>query len=66
MGHPHVALTWLANHLTARGAFLKSGEIVLTGSLVKTVWLAPGDEAKISIEGLGDVSVSLAPRHSER
>src|ERR1700716_4127689 len=40
LGHPHNALAWLANHLAAEGRGLHAGQLVLTGSLVKTIWLA--------------------------
>src|SRR6266404_6240246 len=40
LGHPHHALAWLANHLAAENAGLRAGDIVLTGSLVKTAWLS--------------------------
>ncbi len=43
LGHPLHALAWLANHLAARGDGLEAGQLVLTGSLVKTVWLKAGD-----------------------
>ena len=43
LGHPHNALAWLANRLAADGKGLRAGEIVLTGSLVKTEWLNAGD-----------------------
>ena len=59
MGHPHAALAWLANHLASRGAGLEAGDIVLTGSLVQTVWLDPGDSALIRIAALGDVALTL-------
>ena len=42
LGHPHHALAWLANHLASDGNALRAGEFVLTGSLVKTVWLKIG------------------------
>src|SRR6267378_414807 len=45
LGHPHNALAWLANHLASEDKSLRAGEIVLTGSLVKTVWLNAGDKA---------------------
>ena len=60
MGHPLNALAWLANHLAARGRTLKRGEIVLTGSLVETKWLAAGDVVRIDIAGLGSVGVTVA------
>lgn len=36
LGHPLDALAWLANHLQARGHRLQKGDIITTGSLVKT------------------------------
>src|SRR6202022_1537986 len=53
LGHPHNALAWLANHLAADGKGLRAGEIVLTGSLVKTVWLKAGDAVMMELAGLG-------------
>ena len=60
LGHPHHALAWLANHLAADGKALRAGQIVLTGSLVKTVWLKPGDRVMMELSGLGTVQVSFA------
>jgi len=59
LGHPHNALAWLANHLAAAGKTLRAGEIVLTGSLVKTVWLNAGDRVAMDLSDLGEVSVSF-------
>ena len=55
LGHPHNALAWLANHLAAEGKTLRAGEIVLTGSLVKTIWLEAGDRVEMQLAGLGNV-----------
>jgi 2-oxo-3-hexenedioate decarboxylase/2-keto-4-pentenoate hydratase len=55
LGHPLNALTWLANHLAARGPGLRAGEFVSTGSVVATKWMARGDDAVVEIEGLGTV-----------
>ena len=60
LGHPHNALAWLANHLAADGKNLRAGQIVLTGSLVKTVWLNAGDEVVMELEGLGRVAATFA------
>lgn len=60
LGHPHNALAWLANHLASQGTGLRAGEIVMTGSLVKTVWLDPGDQATMEFSLLGSVQVSFA------
>ena len=60
LGHPHHALAWLANHLAAEGRGLHAGQIVLTGSLVKTVWLGAGDNVVMELDGLGRVDASFA------
>ncbi len=59
LGHPHRALAWLANHLAAEGRGLHAGQIVMTGSLVKTVWLAPGDHVRMELDGLGVVEATF-------
>jgi 2-oxo-3-hexenedioate decarboxylase/2-keto-4-pentenoate hydratase len=60
MGHPHAALTWLANNLASRGKTLRAGQIVLTGSLVQTVWLAPDDEVRVLVSALGAVDLRIS------
>jgi 2-keto-4-pentenoate hydratase len=60
LGHPHQALAWLANHLVTEGRGLHAGQIVLTGSLVKTVWLNAGDHVRMELEGLGNVEATFA------
>jgi 2-keto-4-pentenoate hydratase len=59
LGHPHNALAWLANHLAADGKGLRAGQIVLTGSLVKTVWLEAGDKVVMELKGLGTVAAAF-------
>jgi 2-oxo-3-hexenedioate decarboxylase/2-keto-4-pentenoate hydratase len=59
LGHPHHALAWLANHLAADGKGLRAGEIVLTGSLVKTLWLNAGDRVTMDLSGLGSVGATF-------
>ncbi|MGJ4926258.1 2-keto-4-pentenoate hydratase [Bradyrhizobium sp. HKCCYLS2038] len=59
LGHPLHALAWLANHLAARGDGLEAGQLVLTGSLVKTVWLAAGDRVRMELDGLGVVEAAF-------
>jgi 2-keto-4-pentenoate hydratase len=60
LGHPHHALAWLANHLAAEGRGLYAGQIVLTGSLVKTLWLNAGDRVIMQLDGLGRVEASFS------
>ena len=59
LGHPHNALAWLANQLAASGKGLRAGEIVLTGSLVKTIWLEAGDKVVMELQGLGSVAATF-------
>ena len=60
LGHPHHALAWLANHLASEGRGLHAGQIVLTGSLVKTIWLNAGDRVTMELDGLGSVEASFS------
>jgi 2-oxo-3-hexenedioate decarboxylase/2-keto-4-pentenoate hydratase len=60
LGHPHRALAWLADHLALDGQQLRAGDIVLTGSLVRTLWLKAGDHAVMELSGLGMVDVRFA------
>lgn len=57
LGHPLEALTWLANSMNARGQSLKSGDVVLLGSLVQTQWVEKGSTVEIMVDGLGDALV---------
>src|SRR6201747_1531099 len=60
LGHPHAALAWLANHLAGGRKSLRAGQIVLTGSLVQTVWLNAGDKVVMEMSGLGAVGAEVA------
>jgi len=42
------------------GKSLRAGEIVLTGSLVKTIWLDAGDTVLMELAGLGNVSATFS------
>ena len=59
LGHPGEALAWLANHLAIEGRGLHAGQIVLTGSLVKTVWLKAGDRVTMELDGLGRIEATF-------
>jgi len=59
LGHPLAGLAWIANHLAARGRTMRRGEIVMTGSALKTRFAKPGDAIVYRIKGLGDVSVRI-------
>jgi 2-keto-4-pentenoate hydratase len=59
LGHPLEGLAWIANHLAARGRAMTRGEIVITGSALKTRFPEPGDAVTYRIAGLGETSVRL-------
>jgi 2-keto-4-pentenoate hydratase len=59
LGHPHHALAWLANHLAGQGKHLAKGQVVMTGSLVQTIWVCVGDTAKMELSGLGAVTATF-------
>jgi 2-keto-4-pentenoate hydratase len=56
LGSPWHAATWLANTLTARGAELAAGSIILTGSITVAVPVTAGDAVTVTIDGLGSVT----------
>lgn len=60
MGHPLEALAWLANNLVRRGQPLAAGQIVMTGSVVRTQWPKPGDEVVSTMAGLGEAVLRIA------
>jgi 2-keto-4-pentenoate hydratase len=59
MGHPLTALLWLVNTLAERGMGLTEGMMVMTGSVVATKFVNPGDVVRLSVEGLGAVQLSV-------
>lgn len=59
MGHPLDAVAWLADHLAAEGRGLLRGDVVITGSIVTTKTVAPGDFVRFDVEGLGRVELRV-------
>src|SRR5215468_7118720 len=60
LGDPRIALLWLANDRAIRGGGLKAGEIVTTGTCVKPMKIAPGDEVVADFGSLGRVRVTFS------
>jgi 2-keto-4-pentenoate hydratase len=60
MGHPLDALVWLANVLAQRGKRLSRGMVVMTGSIVTTKFVHPGDTVRFWADGLDEVRLSVA------
>jgi hypothetical protein len=59
LGHPLDALAWLANHLAARGCRCMAGDIVTTGSLVKSQFPVVGNRIAFRLPGFGEVHLSV-------
>jgi 2-keto-4-pentenoate hydratase len=57
---PMGALAWVANLAASRGRPMTKGMVVITGSLVVTVDIAPGERLDFAIDGVGDVSMTAA------
>jgi 2-keto-4-pentenoate hydratase len=56
---PYATLAWLANLLAQRERDLKAGMVVITGSIVPTFSISPGDRAVFAVDGLGDVVMDV-------
>jgi 2-keto-4-pentenoate hydratase len=56
---PLEALAWLANLAAERRKPIRKDMVVITGSVVATVSVAPGDTAVFTIDGLGEVRLEL-------
>lgn len=59
MGHPLEALAWLANNLAGRGLGLRRGEVVITGSLVPSIFPKAGDSIRFDAGALGVVELTV-------
>jgi 2-keto-4-pentenoate hydratase len=59
LGHPFIPLTWLANFRMRTERPLKSGDIVLTGSLIRTQFPAEACKYRYELAGLGAVEVEV-------
>jgi len=59
LGDPRIALTWIANELSAQGIGLGAGETVTTGTCVVPQAIAPGDNIRADYGDLGSVSVEI-------
>ncbi len=56
---PCATLAWLANTLAERGRGLIAGMVVITGSVIPTISISPGDRAVFSVGGLGEVAMDV-------
>jgi 2-keto-4-pentenoate hydratase len=59
LGHPFNSAAWLATQLAARGQGLKAGQVVMTGSVMKTVFPEEAASYRFDLEGIGSVAVEV-------
>jgi 2-keto-4-pentenoate hydratase len=60
LGDPRIALAWLANDRARRGDGLQAGQVVTTGTCIKPMPIAPGDEVVADFGRLGRVGVEFS------
>jgi 2-keto-4-pentenoate hydratase len=58
LGHPLTAAAWLAATLSSKGRPLRAGDIVMSGALGPMVPVAPGNQVRVRIGGLGSAEFS--------
>ncbi len=56
---PMEALAWVANLAAERGRPLKAGMVVITGSVVATLPISPGDRFVFALDGIGETEMIL-------
>ena len=59
LGHPAMAIAWLANKLAPFGTVLEPGHLMLSGSFTRPVWAEPGDTLHADFGELGSVAVKF-------
>jgi 2-keto-4-pentenoate hydratase len=59
LGHPFNSVAWLASQLASRGEMLKAGQVVMTGSVMKTVFPAENATYRFELAEIGAVEVKV-------
>jgi 2-keto-4-pentenoate hydratase len=59
LGHPFNSVTWLAAQLASRGVGLKAGQVVMTGSVMKTVFPVEDATYRFDLAEIGFVEVQV-------
>jgi 2-keto-4-pentenoate hydratase len=60
LGDPGVALTWLANELRVFTDGLRPGDVVITGTCVTPIAIAPGDRVRMDFGALGEIEAAFS------
>jgi 2-keto-4-pentenoate hydratase len=59
LGHPFNSAAWLATQLNSRGVGLRAGQVVMTGSVMKTIFPDSDASYRFELEGIGVVEVQV-------
>lgn len=59
LGHPFNSVAWLATQLGSRGAGLRAGQVVMTGSVMKTVFPEQDAGYRFELDEIGFVEVRV-------
>jgi 2-keto-4-pentenoate hydratase len=59
LGHPFNSVAWLATQLASRGVGLKAGQVVMTGSVMKTVFPEQDASYRFELAAIGAVDVQV-------
>jgi 2-keto-4-pentenoate hydratase len=59
LGHPFNSVAWLATQLASRGEGLKAGQVVMTGSVMKTVFPVEDANYRFDLGQIGAVEVQV-------
>jgi 2-keto-4-pentenoate hydratase len=59
LGHPFNSVAWLATQLASRSVSLKAGQVVMTGSVMKTVFPVEDASYRFDLEQIGFVEVQV-------
>ena len=57
MGHPLIAMAWIANHFRTQGRHFKAGDWVTTGSWVASQFPLAGQTLRFAMPGLAEVTL---------
>jgi 2-keto-4-pentenoate hydratase len=60
LGDPRIALAWLVNELIAHGRQIAAGDVVMTGTCVVPLTVAPGDRVRMDFGAYGVVEAAFA------
>jgi 2-keto-4-pentenoate hydratase len=60
LGHPFNSVAWLATQLASRGEGLKAGQVVMTGSVMKTIFPLEDANYHFDLGQIGSVEVQVS------